>query len=276
MLVREKSFWDNVLPQEESHMINKHILNHGIDLRLETELASIEGEQSVSAVITKTGERITCEFVGLTVGVSPNISFLQNVAIDKNRGILVNEFLQTSDSNVYAIGDCSELRSPAIGRRNIEAIWYAGREMGQVAAYNIAKPSPVPYQQGVWFNSAKFLDIEYQVYGFVPPLDQEGTDSLFWENEDSTKSIRIVYNTQNEEVLGFNLMGIRYRHEVCNAWIKEKVVLSTVLKQLAKANFDPELTRQYENNLIIIYNKKTSSQLRLESKRGLVSLLKLY
>src|SRR5690606_14101393 len=64
-LVREKGFWDMVLPKEEAELVGRHILEHDVDLRLETELKEIVGDSAgkVDAVITQQGEIIDCDFV---------------------------------------------------------------------------------------------------------------------------------------------------------------------------------------------------------------------
>ncbi|MEL7121606.1 MAG: FAD/NAD(P)-binding oxidoreductase, partial [Bacteroidota bacterium] len=79
-LVREKSYWNSVLPKPESEMVNRHILENGIDLRLGTELKEIEddGNGAACAAHTNHGERLECGFVGLTAGVRPNIGFLKD------------------------------------------------------------------------------------------------------------------------------------------------------------------------------------------------------
>ena len=80
MLVREFKFWGNVLPHEDSEMIEAHIIeDHHVDLKVKTELKEIIGDDSgkVKSIITATGETIECEFVGLTVGVSPNVNFFK-------------------------------------------------------------------------------------------------------------------------------------------------------------------------------------------------------
>ena len=66
----------------------------------------------VKAIKTKSGETIDCQFVGLTVGVHPNIDFLKNTNLETERGILVDDFLQTNLKDVFAIGDCAQLRAP--------------------------------------------------------------------------------------------------------------------------------------------------------------------
>lgn len=275
LLVRENSFWNIVLPGDESEMINRHIIEHGIDLRLQTELKEILPDENgkCRAVVTSTGEEIACGFVGLTVGVSPNIGFLKGDGLETNRGILVNEYLETNLPDVYAIGDCAELRHPNPGRRPIEAIWYTGRIMGKVVAGNITGKRE-KYDPGIWFNSAKFLDIEYQVYGDVRAVLPETQNTIYWEHASGKKSIRLIYDTITGAIAGFNLMGVRYRHEVCEKWLRNKTHIEEVLQNLGLANFDPEFFEEYESNLIHIYNQKTGNQFNLSQKRGLSAVLR--
>jgi NAD(P)H-nitrite reductase large subunit len=275
-LVREKSFWNLILPPEESAMINRHIIEHGFDLRLENELGEIldeNGDGKADAVILKSGEKINCGFVGLTVGVSPNIDFVKNTDLKVNRGVVVNEFLETSVPDVYAIGDCVEIEKPQPGRRPIEAIWYTGRMMGETVAYTILNKK-IKYNPGIWFNSAKFLDIEYQVYGDIQAQLPDNQSTLYWEHADGKKAIRISFDKNTEGVVGFNLMGIRYRHEVCEKWIKDKTPIETVLQNLGLANFDPEFFTEYENEIVQVYNKTFNKNLQLKTKRGLSAAIK--
>lgn len=274
-LVRETAYWNNVLPQEEADMISRHIREHGFDLRLSTELKEIWGDQQGKAkmVVTNAGDKIECGFVGLTAGVSPNIDFLRFGAIELDRGILVDEYLETSVPDVYAVGDCAQLRKPRPGRRPIEAVWYTGRMMGETLAHTLCG-TKTAYDPGIWFNSAKFLDIEYQVYGDVPNRLPEHQATLYWEHPDGKQSIRINYDKAAKTVTGFNLMGVRYRHEVCEKWLREQTPMETVLQNLGIANFDPEFYRQYEAEVVRLYNQQTGSNLSLQKKRGLRAALK--
>lgn len=274
-LVRESSFWNAVLPAEESDMINNHILAHGIDLQLGEELQEIKGENGkVKSVICKnSGLQIPCDFVGLTVGVSPNIDILKGSEIRTNKGIVVDVYLQTSISDIYAIGDCAELSHPNVGRKSIEAVWYTGRMMGKTIAQTICD-KPTKYNPGIWFNSAKFFDIEYQVYGDIPTNIPENTTSLYWHQASENKSIRINFEKSSGAVTGFNLLGIRYRQAVCEKWIRDKTHIETVIENLSLANFDPEFFDQYEGAFLEMYNQKSGKSLTLKSKRKLSKVKK--
>lgn len=255
-LVREKNFWDNILPLEEAKMINRHILEHHIDLRLDSELKEIKGDSTgrVHSIITGKGEEIPCEFVGLTVGVSPNIDYLKNSGIETKRGVLVNEYFETNVPCVYAIGDCAEFNVPPEGRRPIEQVWYTGRMHGETLAKTICGERSA-YAPGHWFNSAKFFDIEYQTYGWVGNVLKENEETFYWEQPNGKISFRAVYDKTNEQLIGINVFGIRMRHEVFDKWLSEKRKIDYVMEHLDEANFDPEFFKKQESSITAYFEK---------------------
>jgi len=252
-LVREKRFWGSVLPKEEGELISRHIKSHHVDLRFETELEEVIPDENgrAKAIRTKSGEEVECQFVGLTAGVSPNIEFLKDSGIETQRGIMVNEFLETNVEGVYAIGDCAQFHEHPTGRRNIEQVWYTGKMMGETVAQSICE-NKTAYKPGIWFNSAKFFDIEYQTYGWVWAQAKENDEVLYWEHEDGTKCLKLVYDKNDNSFLAANVFGIRLRHRQMDAWIANKTSIHQVIENLNKANFDPEF---YENHLESAKNK---------------------
>lgn len=254
MLVRDKLYWHNVLPEQEAQLVTKHIQQHGIRLLFEEELQEIlpDAVGRVRAIRTRSGQEIACQFVGISTGVKPNVAFLQDTGIALDRGVLVNEFFETSLPQVYAIGDCAQFSKPAPGQAALEQLWYTGRQHGEALAANLSG-QPKPYNRGPWFNSAKFLDIEYQTYGFVPAKFTEQHDSLYWQNDAATKAIRLLFDKQSEKLLGINLLGIRYRHDLCDHWLRQGYTLPQVMQELPAANFDPEFFQRCEEALLRQY-----------------------
>lgn len=256
-LVRENSFWSNVLPRQEAELISKHLQVHHVDLKTSAELEKIlpDDNGKVKGVITKNGEQIDCQFVGLTVGVSPNIDFLKDSDIEIKRGVLVNEFLETNIPDVYAIGDCVERTYELPGRRNIEQVWYTGRMMGEVVAQSICD-TKTKYEPGPWFNSAKFFDIEYQTYGNVGNELKPNEEEFYWEHQGGKKAIHFVWDKNSKQFLGVNVFGMRLRHEKFDAWLREKRSIEFVLQNLSSANFDPEFFDRHENEIVSDFEKK--------------------
>ncbi|MDC6405402.1 MULTISPECIES: NAD(P)/FAD-dependent oxidoreductase [Maribacter] len=268
-LVRESSFWNGVLPNGESEMINEHIREHHIDLLLDTNLKEILSDENgrAKAVVTDKGETIACDVVGLTAGVTPNIDFLKNSGIELGKGIKVNRMLQTNIEDIYAIGDCAE-QHEAIGlRRPIEAVWYTGRMMGETLAQTLCG-NPTEYNPGHWFNSAKFLDIEYQTYGWVfsEPNKKEYEEHFHWRHPKEKLCITIAFHKDTHEFLGINNFGIRLRHELFDRWLNEKRSVEYVLEHLKDVNFDPELYETYEEAIVSKFNQDFHQNIRPKKK----------
>ena len=269
-LVRESSFWNGVLPEGESQMINKHIKNHHIDLRLSTNLKEIKSDANgkvKSVIIEDTGEEIACDVVGLTAGVSPNINFIKSSTIETGRGVKVNRYLETNIPDVYAIGDCAEQHEAIGNRRPIEAVWYTGRMMGETLAQTICG-NRLAYKPGHWFNSAKFLDIEYQTYGWVfgakgrPDYEKH----FHWKHDKEDICITVAFHKDTKEFLGINTFGIRMRHEIFDQWLTEKRDVDYVMSYLKDANFDPEFYKAYESDILTHYNKTYNTHLTAHKK----------
>lgn len=269
-LVRESSFWNGVLPEGESKMINKHIKSHHIDLRLSSNLKEIISDENghvKSIIIEETGEEIACDLVGLTAGVSPNIDIVKSSEVETNKGVLVNRYLETNIKDIYAIGDCAEQREAIGNRRPIEAVWYTGRMMGEVLAQTICS-NKMAYNPGHWFNSAKFFDIEYQTYGWVhgkkgkPEYEQH----FHWKHHKENICITIAYHKNTNQFLGINTFGIRMRHEIFDKWLTEKKDINHVISYLKDANFDPEFYKGYESEILAAYNDKFNTNLTSQKK----------
>ena len=269
-LVREDSFWNGVLPAQESEMINKHIKEHHIDLRLSTNLKEIKSDANgkvKSIIIEETGEEIFCNVVGLTAGVTPNIDFLKDSGIETKKGVLVNRFLETNIKDIYAIGDCAEQHEAIGQRRNIEAVWYTGRMMGEVLAQTICG-NKMAYNPGHWFNSAKFLDIEYQTYGWVfSERNKQENEAYFqWQHPKENICITISYDKNTHKFLGINTFGIRMRHEIFDKWLTENKSIEHVLEYLKNANFDPEFYNLYEKDIVAKFNQENNTNIQVKKK----------
>lgn len=255
LLVRESNYWNNILPEQESQMITSHIREHGFDLRLNETLKEIKGDANgrVTSVITGNDEEIPCQIVGLTAGVAPNIQFLKDSGIKIDRGVVINQHMHTSVDDVFAAGDCAQFQHALPDRRVIEQVWYTGKLQGETAAFNMMG-HPRVYEPGYWFNSAKFLDIEYQTYGTVLNTLREGEAEFYWESADHQKCVHVVYREADHLFIGINVFGIRMRHEIFNRWLLEKRNVEHIMSHLSVANFDPEFFKTYEAEIIEAWN----------------------
>ena len=264
-LVRAHGYAASFLPEEESAIINRHLTTHGIDLRLQTEINKINSSEhgTVASVTTASGEEISCQIVALAIGVQPNVGWLTDSSLEIRNGIVVDSLLKTNLPDIFAIGDCAEIRNPEEGRKAIEAIWYAGRMMGETVAKTICGIE-TKYEPGIWFNSAKFFDIEYQAYGDIRPDLPPDQMTLYWADENAEKCFRINYTSKG--VVGINVLGIRLRQGVCHQWIQLSSTIEEVLANLEMSFFDPEFSKRYADAIRTAFARQTGKMVSKEGK----------
>ena len=268
LIIREKTYWSNILPALEGEMINRHIAEHHIHLHTASEVEEIledNGGGRAVGVKLKDGHTLECTFVGISIGVHPNIEFLKGSGIETDKGILINNFFETNMPDIFAVGDCIEFHQPPATRRKLEQIWYTGKIHGETLALTLTGKR-TEYQPGPMFNSAKFLDIEYQTYGYVPAEEEDGQESFYWEHPNGKICFRLCYAKASGELIGFHGFGLRLRHAVANAWLTEKVNADHVITHLNDVMFDPEFYTKHQKAIISSYNQKRGKNLRLQSK----------
>jgi NAD(P)H-nitrite reductase large subunit len=239
-LIREPWYFPQALSNEEGGMVLDHMREHGVQPVLNDETQSFEGEGGrICEVRTKAGRRLPCQICGIAVGVTPNVGFLSGSGFAVERGVLVNEYLETAVPGVYAAGDCAELSWKDKNRPGrVEQIWYTAKMQGEVAGRNMVD-GRFKYDRGIWYNSAKFFDIDFHTFGLVNH-QLPGEENSYFRVPGKNQSLRIVH--RDGKVIGFNLLGVRFRDAVCRQWIHEERSLTYVLERLDQAWFEPEFS----------------------------------
>ena len=237
-LLRDDWFWPTTFNDDESAFLIDRMREHGVEVLIDHEVRALEGNGRVSAIETDQG-RYDADMVVVTIGVEPNTDWLKSAGLDldDHGGIVADDRLTTSDEHVIAAGDCASVRW-FDGQRRPEQLWYTARAQGRIAGRRLLGDD-ARYERGVWFNSAKVMDVEYTTVGLVN-FELEGEDNFYFEETGKVRStIRIV--TQHGSVVGFNALGRRWDHEVFIRWIEERRDLTWVLDHLRQASFDTEL-----------------------------------
>ena len=272
-IVRESNFWRQILPEAESNLVVSEAEKQGVKFLFETQIESLIGsENKIDKLQTNKGQLLDCQLLCVTIGVRPNIDFLKNSALEIDRGILVNDDLQTNIKDVFAIGDCVQIRTPKEGRRAIEQIWYTGRMMGEVVAKNLLGGS-VQYHPGIFFNSAKFFNIEYQTYGTMLADVDEKTSTFVWQHATKNIVFRINFDKETEQVIGLHAFGLRLRHELIDDWLQSKKKVEFFMENLSAINFDPEFFQKFESEIIGNFNEAFQTNLKLKKQRNWFSKL---
>lgn len=237
--IREEWFWPIALDRRESTWISKRMGEHGVEVHLEHDVEELETDSNGTLAGVRTNKgRFESDCAVIAIGVIPNTGWLQSsdIELDDRGGVVVDDQLRTSASDVFSAGDCASVRW-FDGSQRPEQLWYTARDQGRVAARGILGDD-ARYERGIFYNSAKLMDIEYTTAGLVN-FDLEGEQNWFFEETGKVRSTsRIV--TQHDRVVGFNMLGRRWDQSVFIRWIEQRRTLEWVLKHLDEAAFDTE------------------------------------
>ncbi len=165
--LRGDRYWANVLDEMESQIIQNRLVHDGVHLHFRTEIAEILGRNGkVSGVRTKAGETLPCSMVGACIGVRPRVELARSAGLDVDRGIMANEYMQTSDPDIYTAGDCAQVYDPHTKRSIVDSLWTPGRTQGRTAALNMAGRRQT-YQRKADFNVLRLTGIMISIIGAV-------------------------------------------------------------------------------------------------------------
>jgi 3-phenylpropionate/trans-cinnamate dioxygenase ferredoxin reductase component len=143
---------------------------HGVRTIFEDSVTGFEGTGRVSAVVTKSGLRVPCDFVVMGIGIEPAVEVLDGSGIHVNNGIVVDEYCETNVSGIYAAGDIANHYHPVFGRLIRVEHWQNAIKQGAAAARNMLGER-VPYDEIHWFWSDQY-DASLQYAGFHTTWDQ--------------------------------------------------------------------------------------------------------
>ncbi len=166
-LLRGDRYWNNVLDEHESRIIEGRLKEEGVELIFHAEALEISGRKGhIEALRLLDGRTLKCDFVAYAIGIQPRLELAQNAALAMDRGILVNEFLQTNDADIYAAGDVAQIYDPLSGRSVLDSLWGPARLQGFVAGKNMSGGRHA-YIKAVPFNVTRLAGLTTTIIGTV-------------------------------------------------------------------------------------------------------------
>jgi 3-phenylpropionate/trans-cinnamate dioxygenase ferredoxin reductase subunit len=159
-----------VVSEAVSDFYQKEHVAQGIKLLLSTGIKDFSGDGHVHAVDLSDGTRIEADLVVIGIGVVPNTDLATDAGLQVGNGIVVDDRCRTSDSDIYAVGDCTFHPNDVLGYRvRLESVHNA-LEQAKTAAVNICGEEQ-KYMQVPWFWSDQY-DLKLQIAGLSQNYDQ--------------------------------------------------------------------------------------------------------
>lgn len=200
-------------------LVHQYLMDKGVNLYLEQAVDSFEQEGKRLKVKFKNGHSILADIVILSIGVRPETSLAKaaQLTIGPAGGIAVNDYLQTSDSSIYAIGDAIEYRHPITGKPWLNYLAGPANRQGRIVADNILG-SQIPYEGAIGTSIAKVFDMTVASTGlpakrlrlekidYVSSTIHPSSHAGYYPNA-LPMSIKITFDKQTGRLYGAQIVG---------------------------------------------------------------------
>ncbi|MDM5155646.1 FAD-dependent oxidoreductase [Bacillus sp. DX1.1] len=185
------------LDEKMSLLLKQKIESAGVKVYVNTTIDSILGEEEVTGIKVNGEQLIDCDSVVYSIGVNPNISLANNTPIHVNRGIVVNEKMETNVESVYAAGDVAEVNG------EIGGLWGRAMDQGKIAGSNMVS-NPAIYKKAIPTTIFNAFDVSLFSIGFV---DEKQCDTTIVEEDGKEKYTRLFIK-DNKIVGVISLEGV--------------------------------------------------------------------
>lgn len=144
-----------------AQVVHQHMRAKNIDLHLSDGVKSFDYNDGKTTVTLQSGAKIEADMVMLSIGVRPNSELAKNANLEVNQkgGIVVNEYLKTSDENIYAIGDAIEVIDFVNGKKTMIPLAGPANKQGRICANNIVYGDKETYEGTQGTSIAKVFDL---------------------------------------------------------------------------------------------------------------------
>ena len=224
----------SILDTECAAMMQKHLEAYDIHFMLGDSVSHFEN----NTAIMKSGKTVDFDVLVLAVGVRANTTLIKDIGGDVNRGIIVNERMETSLKDIYAVGDCAEGDDISLGQKRVLALLPNAYMQGHTAGVNMAGGDEI-FDKAIPMNSIGFFGLHAMTAGTY--------DGELYEEKTENTLKRLF--TKNGKLKGFILIGENERAGIYTSLIREQTPLDTIDFELKKkvatsVAFSPENRRK--------------------------------
>lgn len=166
-LLRGDRYWSNVLDEQESKIVEHRLQEEGVTLHYQAEIAEVTGKNgTVNGIRLVSGKTLPCNLLAYAIGIQARTSLAKQSDLMVERGILVNEYLQTNDPDIYAAGDVAQVYDPMTGHSVMDSLWAPARQQGHAAGLNMAGQKTA-YVKSPPFNVTRLAGLTTTIIGTV-------------------------------------------------------------------------------------------------------------
>jgi len=219
LILREDRVWSRVFTPPMSEFFERYYTSRGVQLLKRESIVQLEGEDLVAAAVLTSGRKISCDMVVVGIGATPVTELFTNSILVVDKGIEVNEYLETKQPGIFAAGDVANYPDLIFEKRRRVEHWDNAVSQGQYWAA-LVRGERKPFSHVPYFFSDVF-DLSYELWG-----DSEGATQTVARGDLNSSSFSAWWLKQGRVVCVFAMNRPDEERQVAAEWVQAKQVVS--------------------------------------------------
>lgn len=223
VIERAQQIWSPFFDQKASEFISKEAGRRGVDILVNEQVKELKGDsEGVREVWTSKNRSLETNIVVVTIGVLPDIKFLDGSGLRVDRGILIDHEFRTNVDNIYAAGDVAQAYDPESGMFKVVTNWNNAVEQGQLAGASMTGQS-IMYQGVMTMHSETLFGIPVMMIG---RLFVKGNNANIFIGENWEKGIYRKIVMKEGKIIGAFFLGNVTGEGMIRHYIRERTCMN--------------------------------------------------
>ena len=227
-------------------IVQQHIRSKGVHLKLSTAVTGFTKNGGQIEVALNNGETVMADMVILSIGVKPDTRLAVQAGLKTGtaRGIWVNEYLQTSDPDIYAVGDAIEFENPITGQSMITYLAGPANKQGRICANNVVLGNVQKYHGSINTAIVKVFDMTLGTAGtaskhlkaanidHIVSTTHNGSHAAYYPGA-KQMSIQIAFSPKDGRLLSAQIAGydgVDKRLDILSSYIKQQKTIYDLIE----------------------------------------------
>ncbi len=231
-IIREKTFWEKVVGENSGQLLSQILTENGVTIIPSTTVTEFVGTEKLEAVKLSAGQTVKADIVGVGVGIHLDLDYLKDTELAIQKGVVTNEFLETSVPHIWVAGDLAEFYDPILKKYHSLGNWTNASAQGRIVGLNMVGEKTAFATSSVY--SITIFGHNFSFLG--DPTGDEKTEIIERGSVQEKKLGRLLI--KDNRIIGASLINLPIDRVAVDKLIRNQTDIAQVKDKLSDLSFN--------------------------------------